>query len=360
MKKIMLMTMATLFSLALVAQNAVSVQFDEKSHDFGTLKEEQGKATTVFTFVNTSSIPVSLKNVRASCGCTTPNWSKAPVAPGAKGEITVTYNTTGRPGSFSKSITVTVGTDDETITESLRITGKVTPRPKTPEETYPHKYGELRAREDVVDYGSMFKGNSQERAWEIYNTTGKAHTITFTNVPAHITVVTPKVTAKPNEASKVVFKYNSAKSKNYYKISDKITVLVDGKAAGTLTISATLKENFSTLTDAERQKAPICVIKPTNVNFPEIKRGEVKTTEFEIKNDGQTPMSIRAISSEDNTHMKATTAKTTVHPGKSITVTVELDSKSYKAAHYNRKIHVITNDPVHSDITVTMEFTVVE
>lgn len=359
MKKFMLMAIAAIFSLAVVAQNKVSVQFDEKSHDFGTLKEEQGKATTVFTFVNTSSIPVSLKNVRASCGCTTPNWSKAPVSPGAKGEITVTYNTTGRPGSFSKSVTVTVGTDDETITESLRITGKVTPRPKTPEETYPFKYGEIRAREDMVDFGSMFKNGVQERGWELFNTTGKVHTITFTNIPSHITITTPKVIAKPNEAAKVNFKYNSSKSKNYYVTTDKITVLIDGKPAGTLSIRATLKENFSNLTDAERQKAPICEIKPLNVNFPEVKRGTKKTVEFEIKNNGQTPMFVRAISCED-THMRATAAKTTVHPGKSTVVTVELESNSYKAAHYNRKIHVITNDPVHSDITVTVEFTVTE
>ncbi|MCQ2349678.1 MAG: DUF1573 domain-containing protein [Paludibacteraceae bacterium] len=359
MKKFMLMAMAALFCLTIAAQNKVSVQFDEKSHDFGTLKEEQGKATTVFTFVNTSSIPVSLKNVRASCGCTTPNWSKAPVAPGAKGEITVTYNTTGRPGSFSKSVTVTVGTDDETITEALRITGKVTPRPKTPEETYPSKYGEIRAREDMVDFGSMFKNGVQERTWELFNTTGKPHIVTFQNLPSHIIAVTPKVTVKPNEAAKVTFKYNSAKNKNYYTTTDKVAVYVDGKPAGTLSIRATLKENFSTLTDAERQKAPICVITPKNVNMPDVKRGAKKTVEFEIKNDGQTPMFIRAIKCED-AHMKATAVKTTVHPGKSTVVTVELDSSAFKAAHYNRKVYVITNDPLHSENTVIVEFTVSE
>lgn len=126
--------MLCFFALTLVfgvnAQEKEVVNFNETTYDFGTIKEEAGRVTHVFTFENTNATPISIKNVKASCGCTTPNWSKAPIAPGETGEITVTYNASGRPGMFQKSITVTLTNGQEDFTKVLYIKGNVTPRPK--------------------------------------------------------------------------------------------------------------------------------------------------------------------------------------------------------------------------------------
>ena len=91
-------------------------------------QEEDGRITCTFSFDNLLATPISIKNVRASCGCTTPNWSREPIAPNAKGEITVTYNTKGRPGMFQKSVTVTFSDGTQDYTQVLFIKGKVTPR----------------------------------------------------------------------------------------------------------------------------------------------------------------------------------------------------------------------------------------
>ena len=131
MKKLALLTMQNV-ALTGMAQEKPVVEFNERTHDFGTVKEEVGKITTVFTFTNQFLAPLTIKSVRASCGCTTPNWSKEPVAPKAKGEITVTYSTTNRPGSFTKSITVVLTNGTEDFTEVLYIKGQVTPKPVEP------------------------------------------------------------------------------------------------------------------------------------------------------------------------------------------------------------------------------------
>lgn len=67
-----------------VAQQAQSITFEEPSHDFGTIKEENGPAEFDFKFKNTGSEPLKILNVKASCGCTTPNWTREEVAPGEK------------------------------------------------------------------------------------------------------------------------------------------------------------------------------------------------------------------------------------------------------------------------------------
>jgi hypothetical protein len=85
--------------------NAPQMKFKEESFDFGEVPEGP-QVTHEFKFTNTGKEPLVLSNVRASCGCTTPSWPKEPVLPGKESAIVVTYNTQGRPGPFTKSITI--------------------------------------------------------------------------------------------------------------------------------------------------------------------------------------------------------------------------------------------------------------
>ena len=63
----------------------------------------------------------------ANCGCTKPEYPVKPVAPGKEGQIKVTYQPKGRPGSFSKNIYVYTNGEPERVV--LLITGTVIPKP---------------------------------------------------------------------------------------------------------------------------------------------------------------------------------------------------------------------------------------
>lgn len=86
---------SALFVSAQEAPKAV-MTFKSKVKDFGTFKEERGSVSYSFEFTNTGKQPVIIKRVHASCGCTTPSWSRQPVAPGQKGYIKATYNARNR------------------------------------------------------------------------------------------------------------------------------------------------------------------------------------------------------------------------------------------------------------------------
>ena len=134
MKKLLLFAMAIFmaFSVSAQEQQPQIIEIAEKTHDFGTIKEEDGRVTHVFTFKNVTEGALTIKNVRASCGCTTPAWSKEPIASGKQAQITVTYNASGRPGAFHKSVTVTLSNSTEDFTQVLFIKGKVTPKQVAP------------------------------------------------------------------------------------------------------------------------------------------------------------------------------------------------------------------------------------
>lgn len=108
MKKLIVMTMMLICGMASVyAQKPAEIKFDKLTHDFGTFSEKSPVVTYTFTYTNVGGTPLVINQAVASCGCTVPEYTKAPIKPGEKGQLKVTYNGTGKfPGHFKKSITV--------------------------------------------------------------------------------------------------------------------------------------------------------------------------------------------------------------------------------------------------------------
>ncbi len=126
MKKTLLLSFFMLMMGSLMAQQKTAViQFDQVSHDFGKFSEDKKNVTYEFKFKNTGNAPLVISRVTASCGCTTPEWTKEPVAPGKTGYVKATYNPVGRPGAFNKSITVFTNTPEKNV--RLTIKGIVQP-----------------------------------------------------------------------------------------------------------------------------------------------------------------------------------------------------------------------------------------
>ena len=120
-------TNATPAATTLKAEN---LDFKTDIHDFGTV-EEGPTADYEFSFTNTGKEPIILQNVHASCGCTTPSYSKDPVLPGKTGIVKASYNTNGRPGPFTKSITVATNAGTKVLT--IKGTVEKAPTSSVPE-----------------------------------------------------------------------------------------------------------------------------------------------------------------------------------------------------------------------------------
>jgi hypothetical protein len=104
-----------------MAQDKI-LEFDAETFDFAIVNEGL-VAEHTFVFTNKSAKTVTLNNVQASCGCTTPSWSREPIPSGKTGKITASYNSEGRPGAFVKTITVTYAEEGQ-IAQSIVLTIK--------------------------------------------------------------------------------------------------------------------------------------------------------------------------------------------------------------------------------------------
>jgi hypothetical protein len=135
MKKLILVLCFAASAIALKAQTPQTaasakpeetLQLKETTYNFG--KIQQGRPVTHnFEIVNTGKEPLMLENVQASCGCTTPEWSKDAIQPGATSTIKVGYNAANE-GAFHKTITISYNNHQ---IKQLSISGEVFKGPTT-------------------------------------------------------------------------------------------------------------------------------------------------------------------------------------------------------------------------------------
>lgn len=101
-----------------------TMTFAGYEHDFGTIKQDS-KNKYIFTFTNTGKEPLIIESATGSCGCTVPNYPKAPVAPGATGVIEVEYSPGKQENAQQKTVKVVANTEPKET--ELRIKAMVTP-----------------------------------------------------------------------------------------------------------------------------------------------------------------------------------------------------------------------------------------
>ena len=87
-----------------------SITFDTNEFKFDKAKEGDVLEHT-FNFVNTGKNPLFIYEVKTSCGCTIPEWTKEAVLPGKKGTIKIAFNTASKKGKQVKLITVLSNTE---------------------------------------------------------------------------------------------------------------------------------------------------------------------------------------------------------------------------------------------------------
>jgi len=81
------------------------ISFSEVEHNFGQVQEGE-KIGCIFTFINTGNADLVINSATTTCGCTVPKYDRKPIAPGKNGSLEVVFNTEGRNGIQSKTITV--------------------------------------------------------------------------------------------------------------------------------------------------------------------------------------------------------------------------------------------------------------
>ncbi len=328
------------------------ISFEQESHDFGTIKEEGGPAIYDFKFTNSGGSPLIVSDAKASCGCTTPSWSKDPIAPGNSGYIKVSYDTKGRPGNFTKTITVTSNT--EPAQKVLTIKGTVTPRPKTSADYYPSKVGNLRFTSNHMAFLNIKSNQVKQDTLKIFNEWNRPMTFSVQNVPAHLKMEVKPLLLDSGKEGLIIGTYDASLKKDFGFLMDRFELVTNDSLQGkkTINVSATVEEYFPPMTKKDSAEAPKISFNETSYNYGKIKQGDIVHHDFAFTNKGKKDLLIRKTKASCGC-TASQPDKTILKPGESSVIKVDFNSAG-KHGKDSKTITVISNDPLSTTNTLTI------
>lgn len=355
MKKVLFIVTLFMVSLGVGAQVAVTtMKLSENQHDFGVFKEESGPQKYDFILTNTGSQPLVIKNVVASCGCTTPEWTRQPIPAGSTGKLTAIYDPKDRPGQFNKTLSVYTNTQPEVTI--IVIKGEVTPREKTIEEIFTFPVGGVRFESPQLAFTNVKKTEKKIRVLPVINPSAVPVKIEFDQIPAHLTIKATPETLKPGQKGLIEGTYDATKNAGWGNVSDMIKVKLNGVVQENVYfyISANLVEDFSSMTKEDLLNAPVLKLETNAVDLGKMKGSSQSDVEFKFTNAGKKDLIIR--------HVKSTCGCTAVQqgsqgvgikPGQSSSIKATFNSGGY-SGKVTKAIYIYTNDPKNSEVVLML------
>jgi Protein of unknown function (DUF1573) len=355
MKRLFFVISLLIFGIAAKSQIATTkMQVSATEHDFGTFKEEAGRQAFDFIVTNTGTEPLVIQNVVASCGCTTPEWTKQPIPAGAKGKVSAIYDPKDRPGQFNKTLSVYTNTKPEVVV--LVIKGEVIPHEKTVEELFTFAVGSVRFESNHMAFTNVKKTEKKMRVMQLINTSTAPVKVEFDALPAHLTLKSNPETLKPGQKGIVEGTYDATKNAGWGNVSDMVKMKLNGVIQENLYyyVSANLVEDFSSLSKEELENAPVFKVESTTVDLGKIKGSTQNEVEFKFTNSGKSDLLIRFIRSTCGcTAVQQAKQGAGIKPGDSDIIKATFNSGSY-SGKVTKAIYVYTNDPKNSEVVLML------
>lgn len=336
--------------LASVSFGQGKLDFENTDHNFGDINEEAGPAEYTFQFVNNSDKEIKITNVKASCGCTTPGWTREVVMPGDSGFVKAKYNPRNRPGRFRKSLRIT--TTDPASNQTLYISGFVKPKPKTPEQEFPVVMGNLRLKYRGLNMGKITTEKTVEKTFDVYNSSDTIETFNSEEwtLPDHISISLAQEFLNPREVGQIKVSYDPIKKNDFGFVSDNIS---SGDSEDNISVMAVIDEYFPEMTAEELDNAPKLEISERSYDFGKVTAGAVIEKEFELTNLGKEKLYFRTVKSNCGCITYELKNKG-IKKGKSQTLKIFFDTSEMRGNQY-KSITIYSNDPVTPTQIITIK-----
>lgn len=327
------------------AQDSSPFDFAVSEWSFGDIREENGAVSHTFEFVNRGATPAAIDRVVTSCGCTTPEYPRTPIAPGGKGSIVVTFDPTGMPGDFSKSVGVMSGGGKHR--DLLIIEGRVIPRPKTIEEQFPVDLGGgVRVDNTLLAFRLIPQGGSSAMAVAYINTSDRAVSLTLQPEPDRqsglLDVFAPETICAGCRGN-ITLTYDLSGKIAYGQIHDVVRPVIDGTPS-TKTIYTTMT-GIDDFAGVDTSLAPKFTLNGSFHDFGEV-RGRTVPYVYRLTatNDGPSPLHIRSVQEKPGTRITLR-AGMTIAPGASLPFEIVFYSSRYEPGTVRESIGLVVDDP---------------
>ncbi len=338
MKHLLLSSLSLLLPLCVAAKS----EWLENSHDFGVFNEDLGQVETSFRLVNQGDKPLRILDARATCGCTTPSFSKGDIAPGDTALLRVAYSATGRPGQFEKYVYVRTS-DNPTQQRTLTLRGTVIGATATIRSRFPVNAGRLQLQTSTVGFGEVKKGKLKSVFVNLYNQSADTISPLVVGLPKSIVWQCHPEELEPGQQGQISFILSSFGNKVGYGINDGKFHLLAGSDSIAMDYFALVEEDFDALTPEQRLNGPVANFSTARADLGVI--SSPQEVVLKLENQGKTPLLIRRLQCFDPAVVSCKISSTKINPGKSAKIRVKVNPALAQGDFINARITIITNDP---------------
>ena len=330
--------------------------FDKKVHEFGVVLWKH-PATATFTIKNDGDKPLVISNATTSCGCTVADWTKTPIAPGATGTVSSTFDAKAL-GHFYKDIGVYCNAADRPI--YLMIQGEVSADPKNYTLTHPFEIGAIRLNKDAIEFDDANKGDKPTMEILVANTTNEVYAPVLMHLPPYMEAVAVPERIGKKGTGKIKVTLDTDKLPKFGLTTATVYLSrFPGDKVGeenAIPVSAVLLPDFSHISQQQRLNPPAVELSTEELTLPPLAENEKKSQKIVVKNVGKSDLEITDLQ-VFNSALGVQLKKRVLKPGASTKMKITAYGKYLKKVKGTPRVLMITNDPNCPKIIVRVNVT---
>lgn len=324
-------------------------------YDFGTIREEAGKAHGSVSFVNAGKEPTVIQRVKSTCGCTGVGYTQGLIAPGDTAVIWFDYNPTGRPGRFEKHVKAYTGIDGDLM--SITIKGTVIGAPHSLDSKYPYVAGNMRLSSDVIALGRVMYGTARHEYIHGYNQSADTLHLSWDKLPKYISLGASSLDVPPGDLFTISAYVNTRDGVEIGQLDVPVVLHADfGTHTDTAAVHVTaqVEPDTSGLTVEQMRNAPVAEVFPTVLDMRQVSgKDKHVDMEFSVRNAGKSPLNIKRVHCASVPGLVTVKSMPkTLKPGQMKSVKLKVNTDKLPTGNYKIPIEVVSDDVLHPALKV--------
>lgn len=341
-------------------KGASQVKFDSLVFDFGTIREVDGPVSHTFKYRNVSADPYVIGSVSVSCGCTTPSYSREPLAAGAQAEFSVQFDPTNRGGKVRKVVYIQPADRYQQMVE-LTIQGEVIPRPRTVADDFPLYIGDgIRVADPAPAVGAVGLNQRSliqlevinDSTASVVNAAGSAGDgsvvlgVDRDSLPDYVTVTANPAVLKPGERGVLNILIDGPSRGDYGHLTSTFRISTNGVVRDPrISLAMVFVEGMPMRTAEFMATAPACDYSTSFHHFSVQPAGAQLSHSIKLGNMRSSTLKIVHVES-GSPWLTVQADRQTVERGEQATISFTLDSNGMKQGQNMTRFWVYTNDPM--------------
>ncbi len=298
-----------------------------------------------FAVTNKGTEALQILQVIPSCGCTTVEWTRTPIAPGGTGEIVATYDAK-MMGVFQKELEVYTNESDEPI--YLPLQGRVVSSVTDYSGVFPVDLGHVRMSTNVVEFDDVNKGDKPVAEIRLVNVGRKSYKPQLMYLPSYLTASYEPEVLAGGRIGKVLLTLDSERLRQMGLTQTSIYLArYMGDKIGEeneIAVSAVLLPDFSGLAANELAVAPALTLSTDSLNLGAMNGKKRLKGEVVLTNTGRSALKIQTVQVFSRA-LEVRLKKSTLAPGESVKMKITVSAAHLKKTKSRPRILIISDDP---------------